>query len=143
MNRYLDAAMARQLVDASSISLSDYVVLVALTDVPNAELRQFELAEFLGWEKSRLSHHLARMQRRRLISRRPCPDDRRGALVAATLEGVAAIEAAAPGHVEMVRQTVIDRLTTDQLHALSAISSIVLEGAGRTAIARGMYEEST
>jgi uncharacterized protein YeaO (DUF488 family) len=55
----------------------DVVVLVALTDLPEGRLRRFELGPMLGWEKSRLSHHVARMVERRLVKKERCDDDRR------------------------------------------------------------------
>ncbi len=59
-------------------------VLVQLTDRPDELVRVLELAQALQWEKSRLSHHLARMQRRGLVAREDCPDDARGAFIVLT-----------------------------------------------------------
>jgi hypothetical protein len=60
MQMRLEGALARQLASDSDLSYPDYLVLVALTDRPDGRMRLFELAEVLGWEKSRLSHHVAR-----------------------------------------------------------------------------------
>ena len=49
------------------VSYQDYLVLVALTDRPDGRMRLFELVEVLGWEKSRVSHHIARMAGRQLL----------------------------------------------------------------------------
>jgi DNA-binding MarR family transcriptional regulator len=89
-------------------------------------MRVLELAEALQWEKSRLSHHLARMERRGLIERQDCPDDARGAFVALTDEGRRAIERAAPAHVETVRTLVFDGLEPDQIDTLADIAEVVL-----------------
>ena len=77
-------------------------MLVALTDRADGRLRLFELGEILGWEKSRLSHHVARMADRGLVAKQPCEEDRRGSYVVVTKHGRKAIEAAAPGHVATV-----------------------------------------
>ena len=87
----------------------------------------FELADALAWEQSRVSHQLARMQRRGLVAREECPTDARGAFAVLTETGRAAIERAAPAHVEMVRQLVFDGLSRDQLSALTAVTAGVLD----------------
>lgn len=122
----LTAHLARQLQKDSELSHSDFVVLVQLTDVPEQRVRVFELAKALQWEKSRLSHHLARMQKRGLVAREECPSDARGAFIVLTPEGRTAIEQAAPMHVETVRRLVFDVLTAEQVEALTAISEQVL-----------------
>jgi DNA-binding MarR family transcriptional regulator len=126
MQMRLDAELARQLAACSGLSYSDYVVLVALTDRPDGRARAFELARELGWEKSRLSHHVARMAARGLVVRETCGADRRGAYVAVTGRGRAEIAAAAPGHVEAVRRLFIDRLTPGQLEAVGDAAETVL-----------------
>jgi DNA-binding MarR family transcriptional regulator len=127
MQAQLDARLARDLADDSDLSYQDYMVLVALTDQPDGRLRAFELGRELGWEKSRVSHHVSRMIARGLVTRRKCPSDQRGAFVVITESGRRAIEAAAPGHVAAVRRYVIERLTPAQLDALTSIADSVLE----------------
>lgn len=122
----LSAALSRELALDSDLSYSDYSVLVVLTDQPDGRLRAFELGAELGWEKSRVSHHVSRMADRGLVRREKCPSDQRGAFVAVTDAGRAAIEQAAPGHVAAVRRWFIDLLTPEQLDALTAISGVAL-----------------
>jgi DNA-binding MarR family transcriptional regulator len=128
MQMRLEERLARQLATDSRLSYPDYVVLVALTDDPNGRLRLFELGEVLGWEKSRLSHHIARMADRGLVKKEKCDSDRRGAFVVVTDEGRSEIESAAPGHVDAVRHLFIDRLTPDQLDAIATAAEAVLAG---------------
>jgi DNA-binding MarR family transcriptional regulator len=126
MQSRLQARLSRQLQSDADMSLADFDVLVALTDRPDVQVRVLELAETLRWEKSRLSHHLARMQRRGLIDRQECPDDGRGAFVVLTDEGRRAIERAAPAHVETVRALVFDGLDPGQVDTLADIAESVL-----------------
>jgi DNA-binding MarR family transcriptional regulator len=126
MQARLQARLNRQLQTDSGMSLADFDVLVALTDRPDVRIRVLELAEALQWEKSRLSHHLARMERRGLIERQDCVDDARGAFVVLTDEGRRAIERAAPAHVETVRTLVFDGLDPDQIDTLADIAEGVL-----------------
>jgi DNA-binding MarR family transcriptional regulator len=127
MTAQLNARMNRQLQDDFGISLTDYEVLVVLSEAAEGRLRVFELASTLAWEQSRVSHQLARMKRRGLIGRQECPSDARGAFVVLTETGRAAIERAAPAHVETVRQLVFDGLGHDQLAALAAVTEGVLD----------------
>jgi DNA-binding MarR family transcriptional regulator len=125
MQARLQGELHRRLQTGSGLSLTDFDVLVALTDRSDERCRVLELATLLEWEKSRLSHHLARMQKRGLIAREECDDDGRGNYVVLTEQGRAAIEAAAPGHVETVRELVFDALSDDDVAALTRITAAV------------------
>jgi DNA-binding MarR family transcriptional regulator len=126
MQMRLEGELARQLAADSGLSYPDYVVLVALTDRPDGRMRLFELAAVLGWEKSRLSHHVGRMSARGLVKKEWCDADRRGASVVISKRGRREIEAAAPGHVASVRHFFVDRLTPDQLDAIGDAAEVVL-----------------
>ena len=126
MQARLEAALGRQLQADSDLSAADFAVLVSLTDRPDGRARVLELARALDWEKSRLSHHLARMHRRGLICRDGCDEDKRGSYVTVTDAGRAAVEAAAPAHVATVRRLVFDVLSADDVAALASISQRVL-----------------
>lgn len=132
MHSRLAAQLNRELQAAAGVSHADYAVLVALSEHPNGRLRVLELARGLGWEKSRLSHQLSRMQQRGLVGRADCADDRRGSFIEITDAGRRTIEEAAPSHVESVRHYVFDQLSDEQVDALDAIARSVLaqlEGA--------------
>jgi DNA-binding MarR family transcriptional regulator len=116
----------RQLQRDSDLSLSDYEVLVHLSEAAAGRLRPFELGAALQWEKSRLSHHLTRMEKRGLVGREECTTDARGAFVVITAAGREAIDMTAPGHVAEIRKVLIDALTPAQLAALGEISDAVL-----------------
>jgi DNA-binding MarR family transcriptional regulator len=126
MQAQLQAELHRRLQAESGLSLADFDVLVALTDRSSERMRVLELAEALRWEKSRLSHHLSRMQKRGLVEREDCPDDARGAFVVLTEQGRRAIEAAAPPHVEAVRELVFDGLDEAGVDALARVAETVL-----------------
>jgi DNA-binding MarR family transcriptional regulator len=117
MNAKLTARLNREMQDQSGVSIADFSVLVQLSEHVDARMRILELARALGWEKSRLSHQLTRMQQRGLIERSHCSEDRRGAFVVLT----------DPRHVESVRRYVFDSLTAEQVESLGSISSIVVQ----------------
>ena len=123
----LEAHLARRMQADADISMSDFAVLVPLSEAPEARLRAFALGRALQWEKSRLSHHLTRMQRRGLVAREDVAADGRGAEVVLTPAGRVAIEAAAPAHVATVRALVFDVLTEEQVRALLEVTGAVLD----------------
>jgi DNA-binding MarR family transcriptional regulator len=100
---------------------------VQLTDVPDGRVRISELADNLGWERSRVSHQLKRMQTRGLVERSECVEDGRGSFVGITSSGRAAIEEAAPGHVASVRRLVVDHLTEDEFAQLGRLVDRLLQ----------------
>jgi DNA-binding MarR family transcriptional regulator len=121
----LQTAMHRQLQQDCELSLSDYDVLVALSE--RGPLRINELGDALAWEQSRLSHQLRRMRGRGLVARQGSDDDRRGATVDLTDAGRAALEVAAPGHVELVRSAMFDGMPEARLRAFGAVAKAVSE----------------
>jgi len=127
----MSAALNRQLLADSGVSMADYEVLVVLSETAGGALRAGELGRLTGWEKSRLSHHIKRMESRGLIERQDCATDGRGLLVAITDHGRTVIRGAAPGHVDVVRQYVLDGLTQEQLTVLAEVGELV--GARLTA----------
>jgi DNA-binding MarR family transcriptional regulator len=126
MQMRLTAELARQLAENSSLSYPDYIVLVALTSQLGGRSRIFEVANQIGWEKSRLSHHIGRMSERGLVTREKCDSDRRGAFVVITRQGRRELEAAAPSHVDAVRRLFFDRLTPEQIDVIRQVSETTL-----------------
>lgn len=127
MHAQLTAALARQLKTDSDMSISDYEVLAILSEAPNGDLRARDLRYELQWEKSRLAHHIRRMEQRGYVRRDTCTDDLRAPLVCITDTGLAAIRAAAPTHVARVRELFFTALTPAQVRAMGEAADAVLE----------------
>ncbi|MFI6502997.1 MarR family winged helix-turn-helix transcriptional regulator [Nonomuraea typhae] len=117
----------RDLAQESGLSEPDYDVLSNLSEAPGSRVRLTELAAHMKWSKSRLSHHLTRMQQRGLVGREEHPSDGRGAVIVLTEQGLNTIREAAPGHVESVRRHFIDLLTPEQIAAFGEISWTVVD----------------
>jgi DNA-binding MarR family transcriptional regulator len=128
MQGVLMGRLSRELSSTRGLSIQDYGVLATVSETADGRLRAFELGRLMGWEKSRLSHHIARMEERGLLRRERCPSDARGLFVVLTDEGRSALEEAAPSHVRSVRRWFVDRLTPAQLSTLADIAHTVLEG---------------
>jgi DNA-binding MarR family transcriptional regulator len=122
----LPAALDSQLQRDAGFSHFEYTVLVHLSNAPDRVLRMSRLAGLCHSSLSRLSHVVARLERRGWVRRDPCPDDGRATLATLTDEGFAALAAAAPGHVDAVRAYVIDALDTEQLQQLTGICDTIM-----------------
>jgi DNA-binding MarR family transcriptional regulator len=129
VNAALPAVLQRDLQD-SGLSLPDFEVLVQLTETPEGRVRVTDLADALQWERSRLSHHVKRMEARGLVRKEECPEDKRGAFIVVTPAGTAAIEKAAPSHARTVREVFFAPLTPAELDALGSATQKVLAGLG-------------
>ncbi|MEE6165472.1 MarR family winged helix-turn-helix transcriptional regulator [Mycolicibacterium sp. 120322] len=112
--------MNRQLQAESGLSLADYDVLVALSGDRDEGMRISDLAAQIGWERSRLSHQLRRMEERGLTERRTGAADGRTTNVVLTASGRRAIDDAAPGHVDLVRRLFFDPLPENLLAPFTA-----------------------
>jgi DNA-binding MarR family transcriptional regulator len=126
----LKAILHRELQHDSGLSGPDYNVLVQLSEAVGQRLRAYELGAATGWEKSRLSHHLTRMEQRGLVSREQCADSRYFDVVL-TEQGRAAIEEAAPRHAGHVREWFVEALTPDQLDALTEACDAIAARLGQ------------
>lgn len=117
----LEYELNRQLRADSGISLADYHVLVALTSEPGGRMRVTDLAIRIGWERSRLSHHLKRMRDRGLVESGTAAADRRVTEVTLAEAGWAALRQAAPDHVGFVRRAFLDALEPGEQAQLTTL----------------------
>lgn len=111
----LQDRLDRELMHSTGISHAYYEILVQLSETPGRMLRMSELAERSLSSRSRLSHAVSRLEERGWVRRQVCADDGRGQLAVLTDDGFAALEAAAPIHVESVRRHLFDQLTAEQV----------------------------
>jgi DNA-binding MarR family transcriptional regulator len=118
----LRSALASRLQSESALSPGDYAVLLALSEAPGRRLRSSDLATSIDWERSRLSHHLGRMERRGLIRREECATDNRGAEIVLDPSGADAFRRASVPHLRAVRELFVDALTSTQLLAADEVT---------------------
>lgn len=113
--RKIDTGIDETLQTSSELSSSEFAVLVALSEAPERELRLRAMGLQLGWDRSRVSHLITRMEKRGLVNKHRCGSDGRGTIVSLSRSGMRRLKAAAPLHVESVRSLVFDHLD-DQDH---------------------------
>ena len=126
----LQDRLDRELTHTTGISHAYYEILVQLSETPGRALRMSELADRSQSSRSRLSHAVSRLEERGWVRRQVCEDDGRGQLAVLTDEGFAALEAAAPVHVEGVRTHLFDQLTAEQVTAMREIGEALLRHLG-------------
>ena len=119
--------MAPKIGSKSDLSYHDFMVLSALSLRRDHRGRLFEIGRSLGWEKSRLSHHVGKMCERGLISRSACTGDKRGTIIEASELGMAEMYKERAGHEEMIRSVFASRLNAEQIRVLGEVGDIFCE----------------
>jgi len=123
----LPGVLEAQLKRDADLTHYEYWVLAMLSEAPARTLRMTALASRTSATLSRLSHVVARLEGRGLVERFPCPEDRRATNARLTDAGWELVVASAPGHLETVREYVVDALTPKQIAALTAITGAILD----------------
>jgi DNA-binding MarR family transcriptional regulator len=123
--RLLFQALDRQLEADADLSLTDYELLVRLSEAPDGRLRMRELAQATLSTRSGVTRAVTRAERSGWVRRVECEDDRRGMNAELTEVGRAKLAASAPGHVDAVRQNLLDLLSAAQLGQLTRIGTLI------------------
>jgi len=127
MSGQLSRELDRRLQADAGISQADYSVLLVLQQASDHQLRTGELAELLAWEKSRVSHQVARMEARALVLRRECDTDGRGTWIEPTSEGRRVLLGAMGNHNHAIRELFFEALRDDQRAAIGNAALNVLD----------------
>ena len=115
--------VGRDISRATGLSGPEFGVLSRLAAFGQGEMRQQELAIVMGWEKSRLSHQLSRMEKRKLVERRA--GDERATVVTLTRTGREKLESALPVRAESVRRNLLSRLSAEQIETIIRVSNLL------------------
>lgn len=121
-SRHLLEALDNDL-SGHDLSMPDYEILAQLSEAPERRLRMSDLAEITLLSRSRLSHRMKVMEKAGWVKREACPSDKRGYFAVMTAKGWKAIVAAAPDHVNSVRNRFVDHLSKADQDALAQIFS--------------------
>lgn len=120
------AALEGQLQRDAGLTHMGYLVLATLSERDDRRLAMSRLAKKASASLSRLSHVVARLEAQGLVRRERDPEDGRVQIAVLTDKGVQKIVAAAPGHVEAVRNLVFDRLSAAQIRQLGKLCDTLL-----------------
>lgn len=108
------------------LSLSDYEILVRLSEADSKAIRMSELARQTLATRSRLTHQVDRLEDQGLVTRYTCSQDKRGLWAQLTDEGYGLLVTLAPIHVQSVRKNLVDVLSERELELLGTISDKIL-----------------
>ncbi len=118
------------LQEKHSIRLTDYEILVFLSEAPDRRLRMAEIADRVLVSRSRLTYRVDRLVEQRLVIRTEAPDDRRGLYAALTDTGMQLLSLAATTHVNDVRAYLLDHVAPEDLPAFSRVWASVARFTG-------------
>lgn len=119
--RQLESAMDARVQKRSDLTLTDYVILVNLSEADGRRVRMSDLANQVVVSRSRLTYRVDSLVKRGFVNREQCNDDGRGLFASLTNAGFEALAAAAPGHVDDVREMVFENIRPDEFEAFAAI----------------------
>ena len=123
----LPGAIDSDLQRNAGLSLYEYLVLAALSESSDRTLQMSDLAHKANSSLSRLSHLIARLEKRGWVTKQPCENDRRASTVMLTTSGEKKIRAAAPGHARLVQELVVKPLTAVQFQRLGEAAGAVVK----------------
>jgi DNA-binding MarR family transcriptional regulator len=109
------------------MSLTEYEVLVRLSERPGRAMRMAQLADAMAYSRSRVTHTVARMEKAGYITRGTTPEDGRGVVATMTDEGYALLVSAAPCHVESVRRNLVDLVSAKDFVAVGRVFDSVAD----------------
>ncbi|MFT3877556.1 MAG: MarR family transcriptional regulator [Propioniciclava sp.] len=124
IDRYLEEGLR-----PFGLGMSEYEILVNLSEAPGRRMRMSDLADASRQSRSRLTHTVARMEKKGLLTRLPCPGDRRGVIAQLNPDGWDLLDSAAPDHVASVREILIDVVDPEDLDALGRVMNAVNRAA--------------
>lgn len=118
------ARIVEEITADTGLSDPDFGVLTRVVEEGDGVLRQNQLAQSMGYHRSRLSHHLARMEERGLVTRHQSGG---GVEVAVTDRGRELVAQARPVHATAVRQHLLGPLSADEQRALETMLEKLLD----------------
>jgi len=107
------------------LSLTEYEILVRLSEADNRRLRMAQLADALAHSRSRVTHTVARLEKAQLVGRTTTPEDGRGIVCEMTDKGWDLLVRMAPAHVQGVRDHLVDLVSADDFAALGRVMDSV------------------
>lgn len=111
----------QQLRDESDITYIQFQILARLRDQPTGRLRMTDLADGVVHSRSGLTYQVGLLERAGLVGREPTPGDERSVTVVLTDAGRELVGRVMPGHVQVVRESLLDHLSSADVAALDDV----------------------
>ena len=107
------------------LSLTEYEILVRLSESDGRQMRMAQLADALAHSRSRVTHTVARMERAGLVARGSSPEDGRGVVATMTTKGYELLVRMAGMHVSGVRDHLVDLVSPEDFAAVGRVMNAV------------------
>ncbi|NYD42596.1 MarR family winged helix-turn-helix transcriptional regulator [Nocardioides panaciterrulae] len=109
------------------LSMTEYEILVRLSEREGRQMRMAQLADALAHSRSRVTHTVSRMEKAGLVERCTSQEDGRGVVARMTDAGWDLLVRAAPVHVRGVREHLVDLVGSDDLAAVGRVMNTVAD----------------
>lgn len=117
--------VAEQLKRDGGVTQLQYELMTRLAERPDRQLRMSDLADLLSVSRGGLTYQVGQLEGSGLVQRRASEVDGRVWHVHLTDAGHETLTRAAPGHVQLVRENMIDLLSLRQRRALVDALAVV------------------
>ena len=117
LNDHLD----RDLHAKHGLSLTEYEILVRLSEAEDRQVRMAELAAAVAHSRSRITHTIARLERNGIVERIPCSEDGRGVCAILTAHGLNLLETASHTHVNGVADYFVSKATPEEFDIIGNV----------------------
>src|SRR3954453_8371220 len=115
-------AVEQQLLEQGDLSYVQFQLLARLAlDSPTGSERMTDLADGVVYSRSGLTYQAGLLETAGLVTRAQAADDERGVTVTVTDAGRALIAKVLPGHVEVIKDLLLQPLSRKQVEALYAV----------------------
>src|SRR5215218_10147438 len=114
-------AVEQQLREAGDLSYVQFQLLARLGDAPSGSHRMTDLADGVVYSRSALTYQAGLLEKAGLVTRSPAADDERGIAVTITDAGRKRLTQVFPGHIEVVKQLLLEPLSRDDVEALAGL----------------------
>ncbi|MGW7424666.1 MarR family winged helix-turn-helix transcriptional regulator [Streptomyces sp. NPDC054813] len=123
----LPRSLDDDLLRSTGLTLTEYVVLMSLSEAENQELRMTDLASATALSASRITRVVEALQNRGQVVKRRYEGDARGNVATLTPEGLKRLQDAYPVHLASARKRVVDLLDGRSVPAMVRQFEAVVE----------------
>ncbi|WP_427917509.1 MarR family transcriptional regulator [Streptomyces sp. cg40] len=123
----LPRSLDDDLLRATGLTLTEYVVLTSLSEAENQELRMADLAAATALSASRITRVVDALRSRGQVVKQRYEGDARGNVATLAPDGMKRLEAAYPVHLASARKRVMDQLDGRSLSAMVRQFETVVE----------------
>ncbi len=123
----LQHAVEQQLRTDGGLSWAQFQILAGLNDLADGRQRMTDIADRIVYSRSGLTYQATQLEKAGLVIRTPDPNDERSTIVTITAAGRALVRQVLPGHVAIVRETLLQHINHRESATLVSLLARVRE----------------